>query len=132
MSERNESLVRAAYEAYGRGDLAALLEIIDPDLEWTYLDPSVEDPEPQTCHGRQELQWALQGQAERGLRSELAELACSGDKVMVVVRTPGIDRQRARPADDQNFLVLTLRQGKVVAMRACRDRAEARRAAGLS
>jgi uncharacterized protein len=131
MSEQNEALVRAAYEAYGRGDLAGMLEIIDPDLEWTYLDPSLEDPEPQTCHGRQELQWALQGQANRGLRSELAEVASSGDKVMVVVRTPGIDRQRARPADDQNFLVLTLRQGRVIAMRACRDRAEARRAAGL-
>ena len=132
MSEQNESLVRAAYDAYGRGDLAGLLEIIDPDLEWTYLDPSLEDPEPQTCHGRRELQWALQGQAERGLRSELAELASSGDKVMVVVRTPGIDRQRVRQAGDQNFLVLTLRQGRVVAMRACRDRAEARRVAGLS
>jgi uncharacterized protein len=132
MSEQNKSLVRAAYEAYGRGDLAAMLEIIDPDLEWTYLDPSQEDPQPQTCHGRRELQWALQGQARRGLRSELAELASSGDKVMVVVRTPGIDRHRARPADDQDFLVLTLRQGRVIAMRACRDRAEARRVAGLA
>jgi hypothetical protein len=65
MSEQNESLVRGAYEAYSRGDIARLLEIIDPGLEWTYLDPSVADPEPQTCHGREQLQWALQGQAER-------------------------------------------------------------------
>jgi hypothetical protein len=46
-------------------------------------------------------------------------------------RTPGVDRHRVRPADDQNFLVLTLRQGRVVEMRACRDRAEARAVAGL-
>jgi ketosteroid isomerase-like protein len=131
MSEQNESLVRAAYEAYGRGDIAGMMEIIDPDLEWTYLDPSLEDPEPQTCHGRQELRWALEGQAGRGLRSEVEELASHGDKVMVVVRTPGIDRERARQADDRNFLVLTLRQGKVAAMRACRDRGEALRVAGL-
>jgi ketosteroid isomerase-like protein len=70
MSEQNESLVRGAYEAYRRGDTAKLLDIIDPGLEWTYLDPSSANPEPQTCHGREQLQSALQGQAERGLRSE--------------------------------------------------------------
>jgi ketosteroid isomerase-like protein len=132
MSEQNESLVRGAYEAYSRGDIAKLLDIIDPDLEWTYLDPSLADPEPQTCHGREQLQWALEGQAERRLRSEVEELAASGDKVMVIVHTPGIDRQRAWQADDRNFLVLTLRKGRVIAMRACRDRAEAWDFAALS
>jgi ketosteroid isomerase-like protein len=68
----------------------------------------------------------------RRRRSEVEEIAASGDKVMVVVHTPGIDRHRARQADDRNFLVLTLREGRVVAMRACRDRAEARDFAGLS
>jgi hypothetical protein len=60
------------------------------------------------------------------------ELAASGDKVMVIVHTPGIDRQRAWQADDRNFLVLTLRKGRVIAMRACRDRAEAWDFAALS
>ena len=132
MSEDNESLVRGAYEAYSRGEIAKLLEIIDPGLEWTYLDPSVADPEPQICRGREQLRWALQGQAERGLRSQVEEIEACGDKVMVIVRTPGIDRQRVRQADDRNFLVLTLRQGRVIAMRACRDRAQARDFAGLS
>jgi ketosteroid isomerase-like protein len=112
MSEHNESLVRGAYEAYSRGDIAKMLDLIDPGLEWTYLDPSLADPEPQTCHGREQLQWALEGQAERGPRSEVEETAASGDKVMVIVRTPGIDRQRVRQADNRNFLVLTLREGR--------------------
>jgi uncharacterized protein len=131
MSEQNESLVRAAYEAYGRGDLAGMLDIFDPELQWTYLDPSFADPGPQTCHGRDELRWALRRQAEHGLRSEVTELASSGDQVMVVLRTPGVDQHRVRQADDRNFLVLTFRQGRVVAMRACRDRAEARAVTGL-
>ncbi len=104
MSEQNESLVRGAYEAYSRGDTAKLLDIIEPGLEWTYLDPSLADPEPQTCHGRAQLRSALQGQAERGLRSEVEEIAASGDKVMVIVHTPGIDRQRVRQADDETSL----------------------------
>jgi ketosteroid isomerase-like protein len=51
MPSENENLIRTAYEAYSRGDLSQLLELVDPDLEWTYLDPAYENPEPQTCHG---------------------------------------------------------------------------------
>jgi ketosteroid isomerase-like protein len=131
MPSENENLIRTAYEDYSRGDLSQLLELIDPDLEWTYLDPASENPQPQTCHGRPELESALQGQADRGLVSELEEVTAHGDKVMVVVRTPGIDQRRARQADDRNYLVLTLQQGRIVAMRACRDREEARGFAGI-
>jgi len=131
MPSEHENLIRTAYEAYSRGDLSQLLELVDPDLEWTYLDPAYENPEPQTCHGRPELEWALRGQADRGLVSELEEVTAHGDKVMVAVRTPGIDQRRARQADDRNYVVLTLQQGRIVAMRACRDREEARGFAGI-
>lgn len=47
MSNQNVELIRRAYDAYARGDLAAMLEVVDPELEWTYLDPSLEDPQPQ-------------------------------------------------------------------------------------
>jgi ketosteroid isomerase-like protein len=53
MSDEDESVVRAAYEAYGQGEVNRLLELVHPDLEWTYLDPSMENPQPQTCHGRE-------------------------------------------------------------------------------
>ena len=108
MTTRNEALVREAYEAYGRGDVAGTLEFVDPELEWTYLNPAFENPEPETCHGRDQLQLALERQAERGLASQIEEIVASGDKVMVVIRTPGTGRVRARQADDRNYLVLTL------------------------
>jgi ketosteroid isomerase-like protein len=131
MPSDNESLIRTAYEAYSRGDTSQLLELVDPGLEWTYLDPARENPEPQTCHGRPELERALRGQAARGLNSQLEEVTGHGDKVMVVVHTPGLDQRRARQADDRNYLVLTLKQGRITAMRACRDRAEALGFAGI-
>jgi ketosteroid isomerase-like protein len=131
MSEQNEALVRAAYEAYGRGDMTAMLTLVHPDLEWTYLDPAFPDPEPRTCHGRPQLLHALERQAKSGLMSQVEEVTSSGDQVMVVVHTPGLDQRRARPADDRNYLVLTLRDGQIVAMRACRDRDEAAARAGL-
>ena len=132
MADRNEAVVREAYEAYGRGDVARMLEFVDPELEWTYLDPAFENPEPATCRGRDQLQLALERQAGQGLASQIEEISACGDKVMVVIRTPGVDRVRARQAEDRNFLVLTLAQERIIRMRACRDRDEARAFAGIT
>ena len=33
MTNENVDLVRRAYQAYADGDLAAMLELVDPDLE---------------------------------------------------------------------------------------------------
>jgi ketosteroid isomerase-like protein len=131
MSNENVELIRRAYDAYARGDLVTMLEVVDPDLEWTYLDPSLEDPQPQVCHGRHELEAALARQARQGLRAHLKEAVGHGDRVMVVVRTPGVDTYRVRQADDRNYDVFTVRDGRVVALRACRDRQEALRLTGL-
>jgi ketosteroid isomerase-like protein len=132
MADRNEAVVREAYEAYGRGDVARMLEFVDPELEWTYLDPAFENPEPATCRGRDQLQLALERQAGQGLASQIEEISASGDKVMVVIRTPGVDRVRARQAEDRNFLVLTLAQERIIRMREGRDRNEARAFAGIT
>jgi len=131
MSNENADLIRRAYEAYADGDLATMLAFVDPDLEWTYLDPSLEDPKPQVCRGRHELESALQRQAERGLRAQLEEVVGHGDQVMVVVRTPGVDAYRVRQADDRNYSVFTVREGRIVAVRDCRDRQEALHLTGI-
>jgi ketosteroid isomerase-like protein len=132
MTDQNAALVRQAYEAYGRGDVPRMMEFIDPDLEWTYLNPAVANPEPETCHGREQLRQALERQAEQGLASQVEEIVASGDKVMVVFRTPGLDQVRVRPAEDRNYLVLTLGQERIIKMRACRNRDEARGIAGIA
>jgi len=132
MANENRDVIRRAYEAYASGDLATMLEFVDPDLEWTYLDPTLEDPEPQVCHGRQEFQAALERQAERGLRAQLEEVVGHGDRVMVVVWTPGVDAYRVRQADDRNYAVFTVRGGRIVALRDCRDRQEALHRTGIS
>lgn len=131
MTSKNEELIRKAYEAYSGGDLATMLQFVDPDLEWTYLDPSFEDPEPQVCHGRHELATVLQRQAARHLKADLEEVAVRGDQVMVVVRIPGVDAFRVRKSDDRNYSVFTVREGRIVALRDCRDRHEARAIAGI-
>jgi uncharacterized protein len=130
-AEENVARVREAYDAYTRGDTDALLDMVDPDLEWTYLDPATVNPSPQTCRGRGELKTALARQTNRGLRMELEEIMGHDDNVMVVVHTPGVDAYRATPADDRNYEVLTLRDRQIVSLRACHSRAQALAIAGI-
>lgn len=132
MCNQSEWIVREAFLAYDRGDMTRMMDLVDPDLEWTYLDPSQAEPEPQTCHGRAELEKALRRQADLGLRSELEQVIAVGEKVIVVTRTPGADQHRQWEISDRNFEVVTVRDGMIVGMRACRDRDEAQSLAGLS
>jgi ketosteroid isomerase-like protein len=131
MSNESAELIRRAYQAYANDDLDAMLEFVDPDLEWTYLDPALEHPTPQVCHGRQELEQVLRHWAEHGLRAELEEVTSSGELVMVGVRTPGVDAYHGRGGDDRAYSVFTVREGRIVALRDCRDRHEALQLAGI-
>jgi ketosteroid isomerase-like protein len=105
----------------GAAEVAVTVEFVDRDLEWTYLDPALEHPTPQACHGRHELERVLRGWAEHGLRAELEEVAGRGELVMVGVWTPGVDAYRVRQADDRNYGVLTVRDGCIVALRDYRE-----------
>jgi ketosteroid isomerase-like protein len=128
----SEALVQAAWAALGQGDIDGLLEHVDPDLSWTFLDPSEPDPQPATCHGREQLRTALRRQASQGLAMRIEEITAHGDQVLVVLHRPGLDRFRAWAADDRNYMVVTVAGNRITALRACRDRAEARAAAGLT
>ena len=131
MSNKSAELIRRAYQAYASGDLDAMLELVDPDLEWTYLDPALEHPTPQVCHGRPELEQVLRHWAEHGLRAELEEVTSVGALVMAGVRTSGVDADHGRPGDDRAYSVFTVREGRIVALRDCRDRQEALQLAGI-
>jgi uncharacterized protein len=131
MSTENTDLIRRAYQAYATGDLATMLQFIDADLEWTYLDPALERPTPQVCHGRHELEQVLRAWAEHGLRAELEEVAVGGDLVMVGVRTPGVESYYGRRGDDRAYTVFTVRDGRIVALRDCHDRQEALHLTGI-
>jgi ketosteroid isomerase-like protein len=131
MCNQSEWIVREAFLAYDRGDVAAMMDFVDPELEWTYLDPALENPRPQTCHGRGELEKALHRQADRGLRAELEQVIAAGEKVIVVMRTPGVEQYRIWQSDDRTYDVVTVREGMIVGLHACRDRGEAWSLAGI-
>src|SRR5258708_5922804 len=65
MCNQNEWIVREAFLAYDRGDVARILEFIDPDLEWTYFEPGLDDARPQICGRRAGLEQAGRRQGQR-------------------------------------------------------------------
>jgi hypothetical protein len=101
MCNENEWIVREAFLAYDRGDIARRLDFVDPDLEWTYVDPGAEDPQPKVRHGREKLDKAIHQQARRGLRTELEEVVAAGDQVILVTRTPGLSGYLSGRPDDR-------------------------------
>jgi ketosteroid isomerase-like protein len=108
-----------------------MMEFVDPDLEWTYFEPGLEEMRPHVAYGREQLEKALRHQTEHGLHAELEQVIAAGDKVILVMRTPGVDEYRQRQAEDRTYDVVTVRDGMIVALHACRDRGEARSLAGI-
>lgn len=83
------------------------------------------------AYDRGELEKALRRQADRGLRSEIEQVLAVGDKVLLVMRTPGVDQHRHRQADDRTYDIVTVKDGMIIGLRACRDRAEAQSLVGI-
>jgi ketosteroid isomerase-like protein len=125
MVESAEQVARRAYSAFADRDVASMLDLVDEDLEWTFLDPSDPDPKPAVCHGRDQLAYWMGRDSGSLLRAELEEVVADGEQILLVTRSPGIDALRARRTDDLNFHVLTVRDGKITALRAFRSRDEA-------
>lgn len=131
MCNQNEWIVRKAFLAYDQGDVAGMMEFVDPELEWTHLDPGEDGPQLRARRGRDELEKALRRQSELGLCAQLEEVVAAGDQVILVMRTPGVDEYRHRQADDRTYDVVTVRDGLIVGLHACRDRDDARSLAGI-
>jgi ketosteroid isomerase-like protein len=129
MCNENEWIVREAFLAYARGDVARMMEFVDPDLQWT--DPPGHDDSSRVRAGRDELEEVLRQQASTGYQAELEEVVASGEKVMLVMRTPGLGLTRQHSPGGKTYDVFTVRDGLIVGLCACQDRAAARSLIGI-
>lgn len=120
--------VRAAFDAFSKKDRNAVGGLLDDRFVWTYFDPSEDTPILHTCTGRSEI--IQQMNRELGAQGlELVEIESFGNRIVVTTRSPA---ERHRPpwrSSDLNFHVVEVRDGRIVALRACRERDEAVRLA---
>src|SRR3712207_4218467 len=90
----NEDVVREAYEAVGRGDIPALLELLTDDVEWTLQGPSV-IPFAGTRRGREGVAgfFSLLGETVEFQEFEPREFVVQGDTVVAL----GFERNLIKP-----------------------------------
>jgi ketosteroid isomerase-like protein len=130
MSQENVEIVRAAFEAWMRGDLDAMLANADPDMEW-YVLPDAPDPGPHRGPNVILERMAV-WRDMLALRGEVLEYVDTGEYVIMPMR------MRGRPPGSDADVVLDevyvskFRDGKIVELREYRTKAEALEAVRLS
>jgi ketosteroid isomerase-like protein len=130
MAGENVELVRRAYDVFDT-DLGALLELLDPEIEWVSPSDSIE-PGVRSRHEGVKDAYAATAAAWEGPTHTPYEFVDAGDKVLVAVTFRGHGRGSGMDADRLEFHVWTLRDGKAVQFEWFYQRPEALEAAGLA
>jgi ketosteroid isomerase-like protein len=130
MSEDNVELVRALYDGWARGDFRRGAELLAPDFEWLQLAGAVEPGSHRGAQAVEALRRIFEMWADFSVRAE--EFIDAGEKVVVVARTRGIDRDGRADLDQVFAYVWTVRGGRLARNEVFADRAIALQAAGLA
>jgi ketosteroid isomerase-like protein len=123
-------IVRRAYEVFDT-DLARLLDMLDPSIQWVSPRHSLE---PGSRHGHAGVRdaFAATAMAWEGTTHALEELIDVDDKVLARVRFRGHGHGSGMDVDRSEFHVWTVRGGVVVRFEWFYELAEALEAAGVS
>lgn len=122
--------LRAAYEAFNRGDMEAAVQSFDPQIEWT--EPA-EFPGGGAYHGRDEAKrYLAQSRAAWAeVISTPERFITSGNQIVVFVHARVRAKDSTQWQDVKLADVYTMRNGKAIQMRAFANRQEALRWVGI-
>jgi ketosteroid isomerase-like protein len=123
---RNLDLLQAAYQRAGRDGVDAVVDLLDPQVEWLAAQPG-----PWDCHDREQVVETFRRQYDHGVRADFGEPVEVGDKVILDVRPYRRDEQGNKTDEQRLWQVLTMRGGKIVRIQDYTDQATALQVAGL-
>ena len=131
MSQENVEIVRRGHEAFERGDVAAMLEFVDPEVV-SYVAAPLADPAE--YHGAEGLflmvaNWT-EGFDDYVQRAE--EFIDAGDHVIARVHQSATGSRSGAPVERDFWFFHTVRNDKLVAMGIHDTAQQALEAAGLS
>ena len=126
-AEENTSLVQGAYEAFGRGDMEALAEVMADDIEWVDSGDPDDDPNAGTFKGKEAVLGWFGGLASTREYTtfEPREFIAQNDKVVCLVYAEATVRDTGREFVNHEAHVWTLRDGKVARLQIYLDTAAA-------
>jgi ketosteroid isomerase-like protein len=128
VSRENVEIVRRAYAAWQRGDVAAMLEDVDPEVV-VYRD----EPDGSTWHGREGLlavtsEWIANFDE---FSAETDEFVDAGDRVLARMHQRAKGQASGVAVEADFWCVHTLKGGKLVRYEIYAKKAQAFEAAGL-
>jgi uncharacterized protein len=116
------TLLRAGYEAFNRGEIDAVLDLLDEDVE---LRPPPNSLEPQPLRGRDAVREYLAPNLFELQRAEPQEILEEGDRILVIARARARGRGSGIELDDTVFHLWTLAGERAVRFEVHLDRDEA-------
>ena len=131
MGDKDVEVVRRAYDAYSKGDLAAAGSAYSDDTVW---DVSRFRPDESVHSGLEELAKNLGSWRDTWTEHSfsLERLVDAGERVVAVVRESGRGKSSGAPVTVRYGQVITVRDGKIVETIVYSDPEDAFDAAGLS
>lgn len=114
-AEENTRLVQNLYEAFGRGDLAALTEMLADDIEWVNPGDPADNPNAGTFKGKEAVSaWFGRLASTRDYTAfEPREFIAQNDKVVALVYAEATVRDTGRAFASHEAHVWTVGDGKV-------------------
>ncbi len=132
MSEENRRTIQSMYDAFGRGDIPALLGVMDPDIEWWEAESFIyADGNPYI--GPQAVLagvFARIGAEWEGFTVSLDEILEAGDTLVARGYYSGRYRKTGRDVRAQFVHVWKLRNGRPVKFQQYTDTAQFKAAVG--
>jgi hypothetical protein len=124
-AEENVSTARAGYAAFGRGDVAAILELVTDDVEWIEPGPPDVIPQAGTHRGKQEVAgfFATIGEQLDIHKFEPHEFIAQGDHVVVLISSEATLKRTGRRVIDRVAHVWTFRGDKLARFESFHDTA---------
>jgi ketosteroid isomerase-like protein len=131
MSQENVKLTYCAIEAFNRRDLGAFLALMDPDVEFTPYQVSVQGGSPYRGHAGVRTWWEESFAVLPDLRAEIHEVRDFGDRTYVHGCLRGQGAASGAPIERTMWLAIAWREQKEVWWYSFGSEAEALEAAGL-
>lgn len=123
METANLAATRAIYDAFGRGDIQAILEGCAPNIEWHSGGTREDFPVFGTRNGLEGVKSFFKDVAENNQFSlfEPREFFTNGDKVVVIGHYTMTQKKTGKPVDSDWAHIFTFKGGKCAAWRELND-----------
>src|SRR5688500_13286634 len=118
--QQNTEIVRQAYAAFGSGDVPALLDLLDDDIEWhAVIGAAPHVPTAGQRYGKPAVAefFRILSQTVEFSRFEPREYIAQGDEVVVLGSYEGRSKATGRTFAEEWAMVDTFRNGKIVRFR---------------